>query len=99
MPGLDLIQPGLYFFALLDGVWTTRMKAATGRGIHRRRHIAVENDATPLCFNNRIRNGHRGDESSRVWHQWFVVNSFCAGQLDQLSQIHYSHTIRNMPDG
>ena len=45
-----------------DGVRTTRMKRATGRRVHRRRRVTLQNDPLAHSLKPRVRHGNRRDK-------------------------------------
>src|SRR5882672_1313143 len=89
----EIFQDGHRSFAGVDGVGTTGMKGATGRRIHGRWRVALQDDALPQLLAHGIGHRHRADERLRVRVQWFLEDLSRFADLYNLAEIHHCDAV------
>jgi len=74
---------------------TSGMKSTSRRRINWTGDIAFQNEAMPLHL--RVWNRDRREERLGIGMQRSFIEFFSRGQLNKLSQVHYSNPIANIP--
>jgi hypothetical protein len=74
----------------------TGMKATTGRRVNRARDVTLQNRA--FFLTTRIGNRNRREQSPRVGMLGVAVDGIALGNLDDLAEVHDSHSMTDVLD-